>query len=518
MAVGIFPLNCYEGDSMNFIVGCSIMFNQGWSFPPIYSYMFDMQPLAVYLIVALKHILPFFGCDQIYCLLTAISAYVALVGCLKFVQKMTGSNKILILFSIFLLPESYACAMYPNTTTLAYPFFVWALYFLLCKKYWKSVALMCIAPLFRIDVIIVYPVIVGILLYQHQPIKEVIIKTLLAAVIVLTVMTCIYELLGAHPLNKTFLSYSDLNKTGICSSEVKYSVITFFSINFLIIPFGLYKIIKEKNYLLLLVLAIPIILLGYLFRNTATAAKHWLYILPFVLVFCVKGWGFIYSKIKERGILKWIVVLGVILFTIASIRIDVPSKPWRSKPYSISTIGPVLNLYNTNISQYRAHFGIGAGFKIATLDEIMLLSGNTFYPFYIHLYKQNNEIIFRNFYNVIVDYASRNKTLDIAGEWSNDQCNMLIESGWRFCNYNAKEQCIQLKKADKTINYNMSNQDSNNLLSSNNSSKNATSTNNKKHEKTTLIMTSDEKVVYYYDSLTNKNRVKKLTFGCYQIY
>lgn len=57
MAVGVFPLSCYENDSMHLLAGCSVMANQGVTVPPPYSYFYDMQPLVSYVVVGLNAVL-----------------------------------------------------------------------------------------------------------------------------------------------------------------------------------------------------------------------------------------------------------------------------------------------------------------------------------------------------------------------------------------------------------------------------------------------------------------------------
>ena len=64
ICIGIFPLTCYESDSMHVIAGCNIMYNQGLTFPPVYSYLYEMQPLVTYTVVGFKSIvccLPYAG-------------------------------------------------------------------------------------------------------------------------------------------------------------------------------------------------------------------------------------------------------------------------------------------------------------------------------------------------------------------------------------------------------------------------------------------------------------------------
>ena len=78
MCIGIFPLRCYEFDGQEITLGCDVMYREGWSLPPVYSYEYRMQPLMTVLLVALKHVLPFFTCEQIYCFLSAVFSLVFL--------------------------------------------------------------------------------------------------------------------------------------------------------------------------------------------------------------------------------------------------------------------------------------------------------------------------------------------------------------------------------------------------------------------------------------------------------
>lgn len=89
MCVGIFPLVCYETDSQEVILGCDLLYYNGWKFPPIYCYEYRMQPLTVIMVVAFKHILSFLSCEQIYCLLAAISSFIFLIGSVEFIQHIT---------------------------------------------------------------------------------------------------------------------------------------------------------------------------------------------------------------------------------------------------------------------------------------------------------------------------------------------------------------------------------------------------------------------------------------------
>lgn len=135
MGIGCFPLYCYESDSLHTMLGCNIIYANGFDFPPSYSYEYNMQPLLYVIIPCLKFIFPFFNVEQIFCLLTAIAAMINIILCIELVYKLTKINRLLILVATFLLPESVAIGMYPNTAIFALLFVVIALHLLLKKRF-----------------------------------------------------------------------------------------------------------------------------------------------------------------------------------------------------------------------------------------------------------------------------------------------------------------------------------------------------------------------------------------------
>ena len=74
-------------------------------------------------------------------------------------------NRATILIAAMLLPEMYAIAMYPNSAIPAAACFIWALVSIIRNKHWAAILLMCIAPLFRLDVVIAYPAIFPLLIF-----------------------------------------------------------------------------------------------------------------------------------------------------------------------------------------------------------------------------------------------------------------------------------------------------------------------------------------------------------------
>ena len=92
MCIGIFPLQCYETDGQEIILGCDVMYRDGWTLPPVYSYEYRMQPLIMIVVVCLKHLMPFFTCEEIYCVLTVIAGLAFLLGSLSLARHITGAG------------------------------------------------------------------------------------------------------------------------------------------------------------------------------------------------------------------------------------------------------------------------------------------------------------------------------------------------------------------------------------------------------------------------------------------
>ena len=428
-AVGVFPLSCYETDSMHIIAGCNnYLCGRGNLTPPNYSYAYDMQPLVTLVVVNFKYVLAFLSCEQIYCLLTAFAALLFCIGCLLFGVEVAGLRKEYVLLSLFLIPESYACAYYPNSTTLAAALFVWGLLLLIRKKWTLAGLLLCLSPLFRVDVLIVYPTIFPLLLHQGYEWKRSILISAVYALAVIAVVCLGCWLMHANPLN-SLCSYDSMNDNQYFASAVKYAVVTFYTVlGVLALPMGLTLMAKNKQCKLLFLCLLPMFLLHIMFRNTGCATKHYLYLLPFVCIiyaFALQGVYHLRSKV-----LTYVICCGILLFCLISIRFDLPSSPWRNEKKSEAHVGPVMLLAENSKSKFRPQLGIGAGQLIPTLDEFMLATGNAFYPFYIHNYKKRKDSYRREAYRLLKGKV--NKLLMLSWGDSSWFVNLLMEDGWKM--------------------------------------------------------------------------------------
>lgn len=386
MCIGIFPLRCYEFDGQEITLGCDVMYREGWSLPPVYSYEYRMQPLMTVLLVALKHVLPFFTCEQIYCFLSAVLSLAFLLGCISFARHITQLPKTWILIAAMLLPEMYAIAMYANTAIPAAACFVWAMILLSKERFWLTGLLLCLAVLFRIDVVTAYPAILPLLIFDGKSWKRAISISAAYAVTVVVVCLFFFWLMNAEALN-TFGAYQKWS--GIITATERFvAILGFYSLAYVVLlPLGVGVMAVRKFWKELFLVLFPILLTHYIFASFGNASKHFLYIAPFVIIAGVRALTWLKEVLRHRPVMKWAVIVGVILFMVVSVRKGNLNMPWIYEN-PLTKAGVVVPFYETERGDTFYSIGLGAGYELATGDENMLLTGHLFYSWYIHLYKQ----------------------------------------------------------------------------------------------------------------------------------
>lgn len=386
MCIGIFPLRCYETDGQEIILGCDVMYREGWSLPPVYSYEYRMQPLTTIMIVALKHLLPFFTCEQIYCFTTAVFSLVFLFGCVSFARHITQASKTRILIAAMLLPEMYAIAMYANTAIPAAACFIWALILLSKGRYILTGLLLCLAVLFRLDIVIVYPAVLPLMIFDGKSLKKAILISAAYAVTVVVIGLFFFWLMNADALN-TFGAYQKWNDI-ITSTGRILAILGFYSLAyFVLLPIGIGIMAFRKYWKELCLVLLPIVLVHTVFASFGNASKHFLYNAPFVIIAGVRALTWLEDVVRHRPLLKWTAIVAVVLFMVVSVRKGNVNMPWIYEN-PLTKAGVVVPFYETQRGETAYSVGLGAGFQVATGDENMLLTGHLFYSWYIHLFKQ----------------------------------------------------------------------------------------------------------------------------------
>ena len=509
---GIFPLYNYESDSMVMISGGSVMFNQGPSLPPELSYQYNMQPLIVYILGGLKALFSFFTCEGLYSALTAIFSLAFIPLCVEFVYKLTSLSRDIILFSIILLPESYAIAMYPNSAIFPEVMSLIAFLMILQRKYFLlSILLLCFAPVFRIDIITIYPVLPFLLLLSNEPIRTTLIKSVFVGITIVLFLTIVYLLFQANPfyiLGKA----SEVNERSNMLVPLLAIFAFYTPVNFILAPIGFVMLMKRKRLLLLLSTIFPILLIHYIFRYNGGAAKHYLYILPFVAVLtCHPIESFVHNFTKRKVASIFIMIL-LMAYYIVSIRVDFIHRPWRNKSYSFSQLA--MHIPISEISTFsKIKLGLGGGLGFTTADEIMLTTGGFFYSDYIHRLKLNKKNNIRKIKEYLDDIKSY-KVITL--EWGDVMlipC-ILLEEGYL---YNRKaDRLFDLRKGKSYI----SSYSKNASYSSESITKalKNSSENLPMDSRPTYIITLSDSYMYALDEYSKDSKIDKIMHGLYLVH
>lgn len=424
----------FEGDALRIIAGSSIMYNHGWAVPPELSYQYGMQPAIIYLIVGVKHLMPFLSCNTIYSVLAAMAALVAIPLAVSFVHRLTGMGKTLVLFALILLPETYAVSTYPNSSSFSYALALWAFLLILREApLWKPILIMCVATIFRIDIIIIYPVIFLLFIHRGESVKRSFFLSAVAAIVIVAFMLAAFTLLQANPF-KTLAVAQAMNDNRHLLQMGLIAIFSYYTIvNFILVPIGIIHMAGKKKYILLLIALLPMVLIHYFYRLNGGAAKHYLYLLPFVAILTCHALHFLMTLGKRYKTLGYALVTALVLYYIVSLRFDFPDKPWRNAEDSVSKSGPNLKLFTDTQSPYHWQLGIGTSLGFFTEDELMVFSGHLFYPFYIHHVKSRQQDHIHQV-KAFLDKNAPERYVVVALTWNDLSLypSLLLEDGYKY--------------------------------------------------------------------------------------
>lgn len=510
--LGIFPLICYETDGLEIILGCNFAYSHGWELPPVYGYAYYMQPLTFIMVIALKHLLPFLTCEQIYCLTTAVSSFIFLIGCIEFARHITNEKRIKILIAAMLLPEMYAIAMYPNSAIPAAACFIWAMICLIKERYWVAGLLMCVAPLFRAECIIVYPAILPLFLFEGKSLKKSLILSTIYGVLVVAVDLFFFWILKAEIFSSVD-TYNEWNNR-ITFREHTLAIFGFYSLSYVILlPTGIFAICKRRMWKELFLILLPVLFLHFFYRSMGCASKHYLYIAPFVIIVGIRGISLICTVLSDKKILKWGAVACVAIFYILSVRLWLPGHLYTKKDMLYNN-GLITSVF-IPISDAEISVGIGAGQYIPTADEKMLASGQFFYSWYIHSCKSELK-------NSIISLKKASDTLPSSnvisigwGTWSPILSEYLSDNKSVF--YDKNKDCFTIFDKNKSLTL-WRNNDS--LLTEESVFQFVKDFSGKipqGERKYVLVSTYGFRFQSYFEKLAQQNNVEKITDGLYKI-
>ncbi len=430
MCIGIFPLQCYETDGQEIILGCDVMYRDGWTLPPVYSYEYRMQPLIMIVVAGLKYLMPFFTCEQIYCVLTALAGLAFLMGSLSFARHITGAGKIKTLFAAMLLPEMYAILMYANTAIFAAACFIWALMLIIKGKWWQTVLLLCIGAWFRIDIVSVYPVIFPLLYFEGKSLRQSFWKSAVCGVCVVIIYLLGYWVMKADALG-TYGNYERWNDM-VTPALRFYAIFGFYSLAyFILLPVGLCVIMGKKCWKELFVVLLPIVLLHGVMSSFGNASKHFLYIAPFVIIAGVRALQWLGNLCSKRPVLKWAGIGVVILFMTVSIRQQRLELSWlQNNP--LNNVGIAVPVADFHVAGKDIAVALGAGPQVITRDEFMLATGHAFYSWYIHSIKKIMQE-WRRQQKAVIDKASSSNILTYEWGVSAPISYEYVTEGYHYC-------------------------------------------------------------------------------------
>lgn len=385
MMPGIFPLISYEGDANSISAACEMWVADPSTDLNTAGYGYFMQPITFFTIIGLKLLLPFAGCEQIYSVLTALCTIALLFLASKFINKLSGIGMTTALIALWLMPESYALAMYPNSEAPVLLITFGAFYLMLKRKYIIALVMLCVAPLVRFDVLLIYPAVLPIaFITTDRNWRKSLLITSGYAVAVAAVTWVGYELLDASIL-ETYLTYQYWGEN-LITSDISIRAITgcYSTLGILLIVSGLILMLIRKQWVLIAVVIVPMACLHFFHRDFGNVCKHFSPCVFFAAI-CI---GELLKWLQNRRHTNRLIFYGcsttIILFVAGfSYMQPASDKPLREFRDTLPRIAEI----KIKIKGVEWYTGIGAGPMRYTPDEFILLSGNLFYPLAIHTIK-----------------------------------------------------------------------------------------------------------------------------------
>lgn len=386
---GIFPAISYEGDALSISAGCEYSYKHGWDSLGEKGYGYWMQPLTYVLILAIKELAPSAGCEQIYSILSSIAAIIFQIFTILFVSRLTRLSRSWVLLALFLLPESYALAMYPNSTSLCAALFMAGAWLLINRHAYWGFALLAIAPAFRLDVLVVYPSLPFLLILSGYSVRKSIIYSFLYAIALSAFLYFMYTMLGADILHTA----SEHSRWGDLV-PLKKNLIAIFGFYglpglslLLLSPFLCFKMRNRRKLLTVYIMSWCMLLLVHTIQlRFGNASKHFAMLIPFVTILIATTLAKITSgksKISRPIILA---IFGLTM--IGGIRYSSGKKIITQS--LLNEYSPTLAKHEFETSRGDFSLVLGGGQAAMTSDEAILTSGNIFYPWFIHRIKEAN--------------------------------------------------------------------------------------------------------------------------------
>lgn len=387
MSAGIFPLICYEGDSLYNAGGINQLFVEDNVRADDILYGLWMQPLTIYLLWGIKHLMPAVDTETIYCVISSAASIALFYATVLFMARLTRLSKSLCLVALWLLPESYALAMYPNSTSLTMLIIVLALLAITHHHSGLSITLLCIAPLLRLDTISIYPVVLPLWYHTTHNLKESLVKTAVTATAVTLAIFIGYNLTDGN-VSYTLQELDRWSDIISLSGHLLTIVSAYSLIGIILALTGVIVMAREHDYTILLTIVLPVLSLHVSNMQFGNAAKHYAPCLPFVAIAVAFSLRKILSWRHSHKPLFYSAVTMIAASLVVSIDI-VRANPAEAFIRRNIVKFPTVNILNIPTGgKYNIEVGLGAGMGLYTADEFALISGNLTYPLFIHRVKE----------------------------------------------------------------------------------------------------------------------------------
>lgn len=385
---GIFPAISYEGDALSVCAGCEYTYSHGWHTLGMKGYGYWMQPLTYVALVGLRYLLPALDCEQIYGILSSLSALALQLLVIQFVSKVAGVKRVIALLALALIPESYALAMYPNSMSIAAMLYMAGVLLFMNRKLWPALVVLTAAPLFRLDILVAYPFIIFLMNRAGFTIKKSVILSASYAIVLLGFLYISCRLLRAD----MFFTMAEYSKwSGIITLKKNLlAIFAFYGIPAIVLLAGSIFIIwrKKISAALLPIMSASwgMILLVHLVEcKFGNAAKHFVPAMPFAAVVIALAVRCIWDG---KMVMKVALAVGILLMECFGVQMD--SEKRQVSQTALNRYVPARKLVSFRNSSGEYALVAGGGQAAMTADEAVLTSGDIVYPFFIHSLKLND--------------------------------------------------------------------------------------------------------------------------------
>lgn len=285
MSYGTFPLYYYESGKILAEAGCASLSTWEIPLPFSYSYEYSIQPLVYCVVSGLKTMMPFGTSELYFCILSVVAALLFVNATIRLVAHFTGFRRELLLLAVVFLPPAYAIGMYPNSAVFAAAAFTCGITMLVERKMRAALIWLCLAPLCRIRVLFLYPMLPFLFWWMGDRGKALWHKTGTVYALTLAVAVVGYMGMRANPFEFILADDYEWWSPGITVASNLYALGAWYMpINLVLMAFGIVIMATQREWRLMAIVLVPLVISHVVYARTEQAALQFLYVLPFVAI------------------------------------------------------------------------------------------------------------------------------------------------------------------------------------------------------------------------------------------